>query len=1301
MKFLFFFLFLLVFALIFLGLNAIIRRMAYPKNRRYLHCRLVFAVFIAELIAGNVYTITYIIRGADAVINAKWLQPILNVILPNRAYELLYMILSLLSINLIMTVLILLVIAIVKLIFRTRTNFQDYEEYMGFEKVLHLPWIMTRKNYVDVDGDVALSERGFVFGLWAKGLKRVFIVLWFIETVALAVSVLWGPEEWNTWLLEAVKAWYLLPMAGFLFFEQVQFFFEGIYEDSTTSFGSEDIGERLEGSVETLIGFYRRTFGNSGALLYSDYDRDGISLSDGLSGNSPGNRQIKDSSQPEIFEVISSQLRFSGVQQNENYLNAIVDLLSGNSINVCDCIEGEFFPYLVAYLNFYLSQGKTAVVLCTEHDDAEKLCEVINDRMQMINSLYSVWNIRTVEGLRENKYINILVCTGEELVDSHVLDKRPDFAGDLFCVVLAGGYHMFSQDSVHIELLFNELRKVERELRYVMLTEEDNDTLRTTVEIFIKQNMAPVNNTLKRPKTGIMIWKAESCYRLQRYINVGASALSLYIGPALPLALLAVKYDLPQIYIIPDKAIPEISYSDALQMNTKEIQKYLAKSVNLKSVLRYSVKEALAPQDISMMIVYDNSFNFYNAMWEWVKYGGKDGTLLHIISPPYLLREFFIAGFGESHLYLKNNEFSAFVPYSLGMKSSRMAVMLVSLCDTGMTETELMDIVKRYDWPYETVDALLNDCLKILFLDDEVHNIYECFHFEETKRFIEDRDAFEHHTRITVTDHSIARLLRARISCASLVQKDNQRRTLPILENNLYNYYLDGQIAVFDDHTYVISSVKNGCVYAEQEIVRDAFSYFPISSFSFGANYHVKDACVDTDYLDINLCSSAVTRRIYGYWSNNRGNNFNTGSVVQINDLRDASFEPITVTHQKTGVLELNLRRCFLGKDPEKTVLLLAYMLSDLFKTLFPATYQNLFVVTERPEGSLIDDIFSAGADNPVESIIHSIIPYSTDAPRSNDDFVTLYIVEFSSVEFGMLLILKNRIRNVIAMVREYLRWYLDARANAPESATYLGFGYEGFPSCFAPEDLLEYCLKAVPIVDEPELMQVEEEIDLDTCCTFCGRASLFTTILDDGRRMCGNCKDHQLLQKQEVKDLYLETVRFMQEGYSIKMPKRIQVRFQSARTIRAAAGETSGGRILGFYQHSSRQLWLEARGPRIAMLSTLIHELTHAWQHAILNLKALKAALPGINKEQKLLEVLEGHAVYTEIETLKRQKELDYAERLEKITLMRDDEYSRGYQYMLEEFHQITIDEGSLNPFALMLKWAERMIKGKGDKTE
>ena len=92
-----------------------------------------------------------------------------------------------------------------------------------------------------------------------------------------------------------------------------------------------------------------------------------------------------------------------------------------------------------------------------------------------------------------------------------------------------------------------------------------------------------------------------------------------------------------------------------------------------------------------------------------------------------------------------------------------------------------------------------------------------------------------------------------------------------------------------------------------------------------------------------------------------------------------------------------------------------------------------------------------------------------------------------------------------------------------------------------------------------------------------------------------------------------------------------------------------------------------------------------------------MKAKLPGPDKEKALLEVLEGHAVYSEIVTLRHKNETEYVDRMEKLTLLRDDEYGRGYRFISEVFREIIADKGSMNPYELMKYWVDTLINGGG----
>ena len=271
----------------------------------------------------------------------------------------------------------------------------------------------------------------------------------------------------------------------------------------------------------------------------------------------------------------------------------------------------------------------------------------------------------------------------------------------------------------------------------------------------------------------------QSLYQGQRQLGIGG-ALSPYMGAALPLALVAAKYDLPQMYLLTDSSRGDHSFRDVMTMSSKEVNHFLGKTINLKSVIRQELPDSADPDDLAMILAYDTDYNFYNALWRWMKYGGTNGSLIHILSPSYLLREYFVANFREKGLLLKNNEFDALISYHLGMRVSHMAVLLVSLCENAMTEEELMAKSKEFGWKFENVEQLLMECLRVVLTREEIHSIFECFHFEEAKTFREDLGIFESHTYVTLTDDTIRHRIRERIGHVTLVSKSDVRLTLPI-----------------------------------------------------------------------------------------------------------------------------------------------------------------------------------------------------------------------------------------------------------------------------------------------------------------------------------------------------------------------------------------------------------------------------------------------------------------------------------------------------------------------------------------
>ncbi len=1305
MKIVFFAVFLLLVNLLLFGVSALIEKLAYERRNRYHHIRIIIALVIVFLAATNVYTVSFLIKLIDSVINNPALAPIFNAILPNRAYALVYMLLMLVGLNLLVAVGTLVTVLVVKLIFMGQRKYVNYEELTGAARALHLPWLLVNLFYEDNGGEIRLRPRGFSGGKWVKGMKWAFAFLWLAQTVVLAVSILWGKDVWNNLLLSASKAWYLLPGVSFFVLQQLQLFLEGTFYDEAGGFSSASISTQIVAEMKKLLECYRHHFKDTGALLLSDYHVE-KQLSSGLEGNRLGNRQIQDCRHREVLQVVVNHIKQSNLHMNDTYKNALVELLNGNSVNICDHCEGEFLLYLCSYINFFLSQGKTVLVLCPTKERAEQVSVAIDRAMNRLNDLCSVWNISRLEETVDHCRVNVLVCTADEFVEEKVAQRRKEFTADLFCTVLADGAELFSRDCIRTHRLFSELQGLEGMQQYILFTESNNDALRTAMELVTKKELIPFCHTNLRPGTGIMVWGEESAYRIQRKLGVG-NDISPYMGTAIPLAILAAKYDMDKVHIVEANTRADRSYRDVLSMTRAEVMKFLQKSANLQSMIRTDNSEILDNSGEKVIVAYDTEYNFYQALWRWVKYGGAQKTLIHIVSPAYLLREYFVDKYHTDQLLLRNNDFDPLISYHQGMKTTRQAILLVSLCKRSMTERELMKKSREYEWEYENVVDLLEDCLKVVLTDGEIHSVYSVFQFRREKDFVRSADGFESETYVSLTDDDIRSRIVKKIKLAHMVSQNTLHTQLPILSGNIYNYYLRDQIVAINGYFYQIDRIGEGKVYAEQKNHSAAPEYLQLCDFIF-RDYRQVDACVDTEFLDINICTANVTRKIYGYWETTCGNRIADGSGVMLHDLRGDGGGP-EATYASAGVLEIGISRSILGDKAVEATRLFAYSLKELFRTLFPHSYQNLFVVIREEDGTSYAKSIFETTDHSLEEKAASLIPTVApgfDTPRK--DRITLYVVEASCLEYGMVQMLYERRQDVFRMLREYLQWYAASysetsaseeeteAAHATGCASYLHFGGDRIPEVFSLEALLALCNRIVPTTAAAPV-SVEEEVPPENMhrCSFCGATTMMPIEMNEGevhRIMCRDCKDHQCTEQDEINSLYSSVFNSMQRDYGISMPTNLMVRFQTANAIYKFTGVGgSGGRVLGFYYHAGRQLWLEARGPEVALRSTIFHELTHAWQHHERAFEdalhsALRTFKPKYRKLARLL-LVEGHAMYVEIDGMWEHHELVYANRLRKSTEERQDEYGIGYLYVREYLDEFRTEGSHMTPFVAMVR--------------
>lgn len=1265
------------------GLIKLLNKMSYPLGQRYLHCRFILGIILFGILMTNRFTISYLMLGIDKIINSRIVNSAVSFLLPDRGYDLQYIMLMIVALNLCVVLSVSFMLFIIKKIW-SNTDFIDYENYFGLSKILHLHWKVAGIFYYDSDNGYEPHQKCYVIAKWLKGMKRVFVAIWILETVTIGAMLIFASKGLLELFVEGVKRWYFMPMFAYLLTHQMQLFLESEndFMDYAGSIGTEEIKQHWSGkNIENLRKITVDIFRETDALLHTEYRLNNEVDYDKLADNMVSNTQKEFCDEPNILAALSKQISDCGIEQNNCYQNALTAMLDGKSINVRDCFEGDFLIYLAAYLNFFLAQGKRAVIICGQANRAGYVKDVFEKAFRRVNTLDKIWRVSAYRDINEedDEKIDVLVCSYKEFIDYSAKYESEEFFNELFCCTFIDGYGIFSQGPIQTEMISQTLKKIKTDVVvYVVFSYENNDSLRTVIEKAIGRELLAVERNAGCNNCSIAIWKEEGFYKIQRAIGIG-SETSCYIGAAIPLALVAIKMGFPKVHVIPAFDRGDSVYKqDCITQLDEAIGRYLDCEADYKNAITLDSGDAIKPSDISEIIAYDESYNFYNALTMWQKYGGNSGTFINVISPQYLLRDYFADNFTMS----AHEEFNALIPYKQGLKVTNLAILLAALSCNEFSENDLLRKADDLNLEYDNLEDLLENCLRECLKIEHFGDIYAVFgiHMEKGRRYIK------------VVNDGIRNEIRRLIQTIEIKAKNGECFDLPVMTSTIYNHYLPGMIAAFNGRLYRINDIKINDNYidaVQESNLQTLYSYYQISEFVFGSMEKIGSE-TDINSVKLQMYRGETSRKIYGFWSNNKGNEFVNKTGIRINDMRE---QPIKCTFNDAVVLQIKFLKDKLGENPKATLTAFAYIFAELSKTLFPATYKNLFVAISSEMNDSGSNLAKTMRYKNPEDIIKSLIPW-VDRKEDDEKYLSVYVVEASSLGYGMPDIIKDKISEIFTLINKYLKWYIEKDKSLSVSASFLNFGWKKVPEIFDINGVYNLLHQFVPEYGDVNQSHKTINEGLPECtCTFCGRTALFVNLLEDGRMMCRECQATQTSQKEEIKNFYIEMKKFMEQGWGITLRNKIHLRFQSAETIRKAckAPEPKYGRVVGYYVQGKNLICIESRGPRNAVKSTLMHELTHLWQFDNLDITTLRKKL----EDDQFRVLVEGHATFVTLEGMRQRKEARFADRLEASIKTVADEYSVGLKFIKAYMSPKMKESESNTPFSLMKELVDKVLSG------
>lgn len=186
--------------------------------------------------------------------------------------------------------------------------------------------------------------------------------------------------------------------------------------------------------------------------------------------------------------------------------------------------------------------------------------------------------------------------------------------------------------------------------------------------------------------------------------------------------------------------------------------------------------------------------------------------------------------------------------------------------------------------------------------------------------------------------------------------------------------------------------------------------------------------------------------------------------------------------------------------------------------------------------------------------------------------------------------------------------------------------------------------------------------------CSYCGSeiAGVEYYRLPDGRMRCTTCNNTVVKSKDEVEELCHRVMTNMENFFGATIDVPVSIEVVEERKLKRKVGvpldapDDQSVLILGVAINKRKKysILLENGAPRISLIATFAHELTHIWQYTHWdNQKGFQKC----HKNKRLL-IYEGMAKWAEIQYLYLIGETNVARREENITRNREDEYGIGF---------------------------------------
>ncbi len=957
--------------------------------------------------------------------------------------------------------------------------------------------------------------------------------------------------------LIGIRTWYIYPTLSLIFLQEICNVFDADVPDIKTpeeERAEEELEEekKREARIRALFALLRKRFDGEHTLrCYPEL------VSEDESDYEPTNSAYKTA-----LDYISKRMNDTSGRVIKSYMKCLDTIYGDEHVYFSASFYSELGEYLTAYTYIRLQSGARMIFIVSDDDEKDTLRKFISDRLMRLtgSNAGAGWRVYTAEERLDQA--DVLIATPDDFINTSIIEQYPAFFEETSNAVVIDTDKTIAMWSYACSIISTKLQKAtEGRIRFVFLS---LDLLKGFAEgslprYFCVDKVHSFSSAKENEAVSYVLWNKES--KNHRIYNKSGQKLTCL---ETIIAELACRYGIDGVRVITEAPL-EHAERKVLSLSGVEINNLY------KNVV-----------DTNYMVYSDDRCNLSAALYATTRFRGRKKSVVHILSKPYLLREYFMSRALTEDFVNR----SSFIQPRVTEHGERHKLSLLRIfCDAsyenGMPvkefETRVRDVIiatkARNDKVSSafcrvmTRDADINE-FKVSDLaaylvaglcdsdydltpDDERRSLSKSAgHRSKDFYIITESNGFAGFSLAKekfIIFNRVREVFDRLLACNKRIElrmHDNVVGYLDSFPSRAHLEYVEGQNIIFNNSEYEIERISDdgSTIYLRHEniSIKNCLDTVHLRHYNIKSAEHVgKNAVLNNsksmlEEIKVAKYKMALTATTYGFYSltcDRQTLDFYNGVEgtprIEYPDIREYS---------DTNVLHVSLkvrRECNDGMR-----LLMAAVFNEFIKTIFPHAYHCVAICPVLAEPMAL----SEGEVSPIDGI-KTLYPFIKDPSEefieTDPNRMQFLLINDCNEDIGVLDWFYDRsaryMQEFLANIYSYLHW-LDLHKDKKH---FIYFGNDALPECYD----LEGCCEVLQ--DLNLLLSDDGKVDIETAgddmpelqlekCSFChkqmesGRFSFF----DKHRYICTDCSD-VVDETARLAELYDDAAKYLKENYS------------------------------------------------------------------------------------------------------------------------------------------------------------------------